>query len=47
MVVDDIIRDYMINNANEGIQVTLESPQKEIVLSQVAKSHDLITYQSQ
>ena len=36
----------MKQNGNEGIQITLESPQKEIVLNQVVKSHDLIKYQS-
>eukprot|EP00347_Sterkiella_histriomuscorum_P018164 403346548 len=36
----------MLQNQNEGIQVTLESPQKEIVINQVVKSNDLIQYQS-
>ena len=46
VVVDDEIRKYMLENNNEGIEVRLENPQNEIVLNQVVKSHELITYKT-
>lgn len=31
-VVDDAIKDFMLNNPQEGISITLTNPQKQVVL---------------
>ena len=45
-MVDDAIRDFMLNNQNEGIKVTLTNPQKVVVLDSIVKPDELVTYQS-
>ncbi len=45
-VIDDAIKDFMLKNPDEGIKIQLYNPLQKLVLDQVVKPEELITYKS-
>lgn len=43
-VVDEVIKEHMNNNHNEGIRMQLTNPSKQVVIDKIAKPDELLTY---